>query len=69
MRRDWASKRAKGAFWFRTIAATEPKASKRRKPTSMKDITHHAQEARLLDLGNGQTVACADFHMVSQGKR
>src|SRR5947209_2048653 len=44
------NKRAKQASWFNTISTTEPRASKRSKPTSMKDITHHAQDAAVHDL-------------------
>jgi hypothetical protein len=32
----------------------------------MKDVPHHAQDATLLDLGNGHPVACPDHHIVSQ---
>ena len=32
----------------------------------MKDIPHHAQNATLLYLGNGQPVACPDYHIVGQ---
>ena len=39
---------------------------KAEKATDMKHITHHAQDATLLDLGNGQPVACPDHHIVRQ---
>jgi len=34
--------------------------------TDMKDIPHHAQDATLLDLGNGQPLACPDHYIVRQ---